>query len=155
MLSAVSWTGKGDGTSWNDGQNWSSQAVPGATDDVTINLANSQTIVYSSASGNTTVKSLSGDDPLSITGGSLTITSSSTLTGDVSMTGGSLEATGAGVTVSLTNVSSLSGASLFAESGASLTLSNVSTYSNPTSFDTTTIEATGTGSTLSLPDLTS
>jgi hypothetical protein len=34
--SAVSWTGAGDGTSWNDLHNWSSLRVPGSGDDVTI-----------------------------------------------------------------------------------------------------------------------
>jgi 6-phosphogluconolactonase (cycloisomerase 2 family) len=33
---AVSWTGKGDGKSWNDKDNWSNHTVPTGSDDVTI-----------------------------------------------------------------------------------------------------------------------
>ncbi|HEX4071489.1 MAG TPA: hypothetical protein VHX68_09975, partial [Planctomycetaceae bacterium] len=98
LLSAVSWTGVGDGKSWNNAQNWNTDTVPGASDDVTINLANSQTIVYSSAAGTTAIHSLNGSDPFSITGGSLTVTGNSTLTGSFSMTGGTLTASGSGVT---------------------------------------------------------
>ena len=155
MLSAIAWTGAGDGTSWNNAKNWSTQTVPGAGDDVTINLANSQTIIYSSAAGNTTINSLNGNDPFSITGGSLTITGNSTLTGSFSMTGGTLSASGSGVTVSATGTTTLSGASLLAESGAQLTLPNAASYSNPSSGgDETTLRATGANSTLSLPALT-
>lgn len=32
----VTWTGAGDAVSWNDGANWSSSTVPGATDDVML-----------------------------------------------------------------------------------------------------------------------
>jgi hypothetical protein len=154
LLSAVAWTGAGDGKSWNDAQNWSTRTIPGASDDVTIDLTNSQTIIYSSASGNTTIGSLNGSDPFSITGGSLTVTANSTLTGTFSMMGGAFEASGSGVTVSVNGSTTLSGANLYAENGASLTLSGVTSYANPNSFDTTTFEATGTGSTLSLPNLT-
>src|SRR5579863_8189581 len=66
MLSAVSWTGGGDGKNWSDPHNWSSGAVPSASDDVTISLANSQTIVYSSAAGTSTINSLNGNDPFAI-----------------------------------------------------------------------------------------
>jgi len=128
MLAAVSWTGAGDGTNWNNAQNWSTQAVPGAGDSVTINLTNSQTIVYSSSACNTTIQSLNGNDPLSITGGSLTITGNSTLTGNFSMTGGALAASGSGVTVSATGSTTLSGANLTAEGGATLSLPGATTY---------------------------
>jgi RHS repeat-associated protein len=155
LLTAVAWTGAGDGTSWNNAKNWSIQTVPGAGDDVTINLASSQTIIYSSAAGNTTINSLNGNDPFSITGGSLTITGNSTLTGSFSMTGGKLTASGSSVTVSATGTTTLSGGSLLAESGAQLTLPNAASYSNPSSGgDGTTLEATGANSTLSLPALT-
>lgn len=36
IASAVTWTGQGDGTSWDDGKNWSSSQVPEADDEVTI-----------------------------------------------------------------------------------------------------------------------
>ncbi|HUB25227.1 MAG TPA: hypothetical protein VL992_07335 [Tepidisphaeraceae bacterium] len=36
LLSAITWTGSDDGKSWNDPGNWSGDAVPTGTDDVTI-----------------------------------------------------------------------------------------------------------------------
>ena len=97
LLAAVSWTGLGDGQLWSDPNNWSAEAVPVAGDDVSINLPGNPTIVYSAAAGNTTVNSLNGSDSLSITGGSLTVTANSTVSGSFSMTGGTLTATGSGV----------------------------------------------------------
>jgi hypothetical protein len=38
LLSAVSWDGGGDGTSWIDADNWSDNEVPDADDDVLIDL---------------------------------------------------------------------------------------------------------------------
>jgi RHS repeat-associated protein len=50
LLTAVSWTGSGDQHSWADPNNWSTQAVPGQFDDVTIN-----------APANTTISIVHGD----------------------------------------------------------------------------------------------
>jgi hypothetical protein len=38
LLTAITWDGGGDQTSWNDAANWSDDAVPTAEDDVTIGL---------------------------------------------------------------------------------------------------------------------
>src|SRR5271169_6649969 len=48
MLAAVSWTGLGDQINWTDPNNWSTQAVPGPSDDVTISIAGNPTIQLSS-----------------------------------------------------------------------------------------------------------
>ena len=154
MLAAVAWTGLGDHINWSDPLNWSSGALPGASDGVTINLAGSQTIVFSSTLGSRTVASLNGSDPLSITGGSLTVTGNSTLTGTLSMNGGSLNASGTGVAFTATGVTTISGAGLTALGGASLTLPNLSSYSGAIGA-TNTVQASGTGSLLSLPNLLS
>src|SRR5436305_768373 len=37
LLSAVAWTGGGDGVNWTDPANWSGGALPGAADDVLMN----------------------------------------------------------------------------------------------------------------------
>jgi len=39
----VTWTGDGDGTSWSDAANWSSQQVPGSGDDVVIDAPSDST----------------------------------------------------------------------------------------------------------------
>src|SRR5262245_17184085 len=55
VLAPVLWTGGGDGKSWQDGNNWSTHAVPGTSDDVTINVANNPTII---SNGSVTIQSL-------------------------------------------------------------------------------------------------
>ena len=42
------WNGGGDGTSWNDPNNWSSGATPGAGDDVQIDLPGDVTVNFTS-----------------------------------------------------------------------------------------------------------
>lgn len=39
QAASVSWDGGGDGSSWSDATNWSGDAVPGADDDVTIDMS--------------------------------------------------------------------------------------------------------------------
>ncbi|QQS43898.1 hypothetical protein IPM65_07240 [Candidatus Roizmanbacteria bacterium] len=36
QAASVSWDGGGDGAFWTDPENWSNDAIPGATDDVTV-----------------------------------------------------------------------------------------------------------------------
>ena len=49
MLAAVAWDGGGDGTNWSDANNWSSNAVPGAADDVTIDVPGAVTVLVRGA----------------------------------------------------------------------------------------------------------
>ena len=153
LLSNVSWTGSGDGKSWTDPSNWSDDAVPAASDNVTINLSSNPTIQITT--GNQAVQSVTSTDPISISGGSLAVTANSTLSGGLTMTGGSLTASGSSVTLSVTGTTTVSGASLTAESGATLSLPQLTSYSNPAGSSSNVLEATGTGSTLNLPALTS
>ncbi len=55
----ISWTGNGDGTSWSDPANWLGNSVPIATDDVLINVASNQPVIFDASAGNKTVHSLS------------------------------------------------------------------------------------------------
>ena len=68
----VNWIG---GSSfWDIATNWGSNPLlPGAADDVVINVAGAQTVTH--RSGTNTINSLSilGDDMLAVTGGSLTV----------------------------------------------------------------------------------
>jgi autotransporter-associated beta strand protein len=49
-LSVVSWDGGGDGARWNDPLNWDSDGLPGASDDVIIDVAADPSIVLDGAS---------------------------------------------------------------------------------------------------------
>ncbi len=152
LLSNVSWTGQGDGTTWTQASNWSNDAVPTASDDVTINLSGNPTIQITT--GTQSVHSLTSTDPLSISGGSLSVAASSTLSGGLAMTGGSLIANGSGINLTVTGATTDSGGSLFAQAGATLSLPALTSDSGPTGF-TATLQATGTGSKLVLGGLTS
>ncbi len=97
-LSAVSWTGSGDGTSWSDKDNWSGHAVPTSADDVTINVASNPTIVVSAGQA---ARSLQLSDTLAINaGGTLAITATSQIAaaGKLTLGGGTLTVTGAVLT---------------------------------------------------------
>src|SRR5437868_6507352 len=73
---AISWTGTVD-DDWNNDGNWSGGLVPGALDDVTIDALGAAAIVH--ASGFHSIRSLTviGDDSLTMSGGSLAVTSTS------------------------------------------------------------------------------
>lgn len=76
LFAAVSWDGGGDGSSWNDPNNWSGDSTPADNDNVTI-AAGSPTIVLSGASEQ--VATLTCSRQLAISGTLLTVTSSATL----------------------------------------------------------------------------
>jgi hypothetical protein len=151
LLSGVSWTGAADGTSWAVAGNWSDNAIPGPGDDVTINLSGNPTIAITT--GSESVHSITSSDPISISGGSLTVAANSSLSGGLAMTGGSLVATGSGISLNVTGTTTVSAAGLYAENGATLSLSTLTGYTGATA--TNTLEATGNGSVLALPNLSS
>src|SRR4051794_39085601 len=126
LLAQVTWTGGGDARNWTDVNNWSGHAVPGPADDVTINLAGSPTIQI--ASGTQSVHSVSSSDPLTISGGSLSVAASSSLSGGLTMTGGSITATGSGTSLSVTGTTTVTTGSLFAQNGATVSLPQLSSY---------------------------
>ncbi len=148
----VEWISSSSGN-WNTASDWSTGVVPSSNQEVIIDVSGaSPTITISS--GSMSVYSITADDPLSITGGSLTVASDSTISGGLAMTGGSLVANGSGATLTVSGTTIVSGANLYAEGGATLTLQDLTSYSNP-SGGTTYFQATGAGSTLSLPALAS
>jgi RHS repeat-associated protein len=99
-------------------------------------------------SGNQSVKSLADDDPLSITGGSLTVTANSTIVNGLVMTGGSLTANGTGVKLTVTGPTTINSATLHAQNAATLNLAQL------TSIDGDNIYADG-GGAVSLLGVTS
>jgi hypothetical protein len=153
LLSTVDWISTTSGN-WDVASNWSDDAVPGPGDDVVINVSGATPTVTIST-GNQSVHSITASDPLSITGGSLTVAADSAIGGGLAMTGGSLVANGSGISLAVTGTTTVFGASLYAEGGAALSLSQLTSYTEPNTFSSSTLEATGSGSLLSLPALTS
>ncbi len=145
MLSAVAWVGAGDGHSWGDTANWSSNALPGVNDDVTINVTGNPTIVFNA---NSSIHSLTDTDSLNIAGGTLTLTAgASHVAGSLTVSpGATLMVNGAGVTFTDGTATTIDAANLYAFGGASMTLAAATSYAGPTaSFQSTTIQARGVG----------
>ena len=112
LLSAVSWTGAAGDNNWDTASNWSTDSVPGAGDDVTIDIA--ANVVHSERVSDS-INSLTSSEPLTISGGTLSIAAASTIDNTLSITGGTLTGTG-DVTVSglvTLTAGTLSGASEF------------------------------------------
>ncbi len=159
LLSNVSWVGDGNDNLWSDPQNWSDDNVPVAGDDVTIDKSGEFTIVYDATAGETTIDGLNGSDALSITGGSLTIattsaaspTPTSTLTGDLTIAGGSLVASGPQTSVTASGPVTATYGTLSAQGGANFSLPGLTSF-NGTGM---TFSADGSGSTLDISGITS
>jgi hypothetical protein len=147
----ITWDGGGDGASWHDPLNWSGDAMPGAGDDVVVNVATNLT----HSSGDTVVRSIQCNAHLQVVGGSITVSGgASSLDGPLSMaTGTRLIAAGSGTTVAATNAVQISGASLFAYAGATLRLEGVRSFEGGPDANTE-FRADGPGSVLALPGLT-
>jgi hypothetical protein len=71
MLSTVTWINPSGGD-WDTPGNWNTGSVPGPADDAVINVAGNVQITHSQKVTDN-VKSITGSDPLSISGGSLQV----------------------------------------------------------------------------------
>lgn len=93
LLTAVSWTGNAGDNLWSTPGNWSSNAVPGSADDVTIDVASDPQVRFTAAAGSRTINSLLSRENLSFEGGSLKILTTGRLEGAIgaAMAGGTLE----------------------------------------------------------------
>src|SRR5579871_2761170 len=92
----IAWTGGAGTLNWTDPQNWSTGAVPGAADDVTISVAVSGAISISS--GAQSIHSLTDTSAaLVLSGGSLTLAAASTTSKNFTESAGTLTASGAGL----------------------------------------------------------
>ena len=72
LLTNVLWDGGGGDNLWTTAQNWSGDVVPGADDDVTINVGDNPTVRLNA--GDLTVKSLQTSEALVLSGHSLQVT---------------------------------------------------------------------------------
>ena len=91
LLSAVTGTGGAGDNNWDTAANWNTDSVPGSADDVTIDIA--ANVVHSDDVSDS-INSLTSAEPLTISGGTLSIASASTIGGALTISGGTL--TGAG-----------------------------------------------------------
>ena len=119
LLSAVSWTGGAGDNNWDTPGNWSTDTVPGSGDDVTIDIAAN---VVHSDNVTDSINSLTSTEPLTISGGTLSIASASTIGGALTINGGTLTGTGDVSVSGLVTLTSgtLSGSSSLNANGAML-----------------------------------
>ena len=123
LLSAVTWTGGGGDNNWDTAANWSTDSVPTSGDDVTINIAAN---VVHSDNDDDSINSLTSTEPLTISGGTLSIAAASTIDSTLSITGGTLTGTG---NLSVSGLVTLTAGTL---SGASELNANGGMLINPT-----------------------
>lgn len=127
LLAAIFWDGGGGNFLWTNANNWSTNTLPTAADDVTIDLPSAITVTLSS--GTHSINSLTCAEGLTFSGGSLTIAAASTISGTFTLSGASTVLTGAG-NLNLTGPSNwttgaMSGTgTTFIRNGSTLTLGN-------------------------------
>jgi fibronectin-binding autotransporter adhesin len=150
LLTAITWSGAGDGTTFTSAANWIGGVAPGPNDHAIIG-ASSTTI---GLSGDISVESIVSGAPLDVTSGSLTVDSgaSQANAGLTVASGAALYATGGGTSFEATGATVIDGASVFAQDGGSLTLPGLTSY---TTSSTTALSVDGAGSMLNLDALTS
>jgi len=84
LLAAVSWDGGGGDFNWSNAVNWSGDALPGASDDVTIDFgANDFSVVH--GAGTDSIRSLTSSASLTVAGGELCVSANSTIAGDLAL----------------------------------------------------------------------
>ncbi|MGE0860758.1 MAG: hypothetical protein AB7P42_16725, partial [Gammaproteobacteria bacterium] len=112
----VNWLPDADGF-WDVVANWSSNpALPGTVDDVTLDVGGTTVRTVTHRSGTTTINSLTSQENISLTGGTLSIAAASSLAGLFSQSGGLLSGTG---TLTVSGAASLGGGAM---SGAGTTV---------------------------------
>ena len=77
LLSAVAWTGGGGDMQWNNAANWSGNATPGATDDVTIGNVSSSPITVSGA--DVSIHSLNSSNAIEVMTNQFSVAAASTV----------------------------------------------------------------------------
>jgi hypothetical protein len=92
LLAAVSWDGGGDGVNWTDANNWSTNALPGPGDDVTIDVAGSPNVRLQA--GTQSIRSLTCAESFELGFGELSLATASTITGPFTFGFGTLSGAG-------------------------------------------------------------
>jgi len=148
----ITWDGDAGNFLWQDATNWSDDVLPGANDDVVIDVAGEVTVTNTAS---VTIRSLQSSNHLTLTAGTFRVTAgSSVVEGQLTATGGPLlSATGAGTTLTLAGPVNPGGVNLEAAGGAVLALPTLTTYSKPAGCALITWQASGAGSVLNFPGL--
>ena len=88
MLAVVAWDGGGDGTLWTDRFNWNGDQLPGANDDVEIDVAQNPQIEL--AIGNQSIRSLRTAEAFLLSGGTLQVATSLQIENSFRIVGGTI-----------------------------------------------------------------
>ncbi len=153
QAASISWDGGGDGTTWGDPLNWSGDALPGASDDVTIDVAGAITVEHTS--GGTAIISLLCEEDFRLTGGSLTVTGTSTVNGVFTHTSyGTLTASGSGASFTVANASTGYAGDVYAQAGGVVSFLAAGIYTSVNGRGDSMVWASGVGSRLDLSGIT-
>ena len=102
----VNWVPNADGF-WDVATNWSSNpALPGAADNVTIDVGGATVRTITHQSGTDTINSLTSQENIALTGGTLNLNAASMINGSYTQSGGILGGTG---NLTVTGAATLSG----------------------------------------------
>lgn len=137
LLAAVFWDGGGDGINWTSANNWSTNALPGPSDDVTIDIATNPNLIL--PSGNQNIRSLVLNEVLRINGGTLTISTTADVNAPLTIGGGTIaggawDVTGGSLLASTSggviNNAAITGDILLNATSASVRLAGSTTFNN-------------------------
>ncbi len=154
LLALVTWDGEGNNFDWNTAANWSTNALPGAADDVVISPG--ELITVSHSSGVTSVRSVKSTAHLQILGGTFTVAAASQVDGQFVLgAGATLRAEGPDASFVASATTAINGGNLHALDGGHIALPQAVAYThNPTANDQTrTLRASGPGSVLDLSNV--
>ncbi len=88
VLATFAWDGGGDGVSWGDPLNWDNDSLPGPADDAVINVPGDITIDHSA--NFTTINSLQSSEAITLSAGTLNVTSTFQVDNTLTLAGGTL-----------------------------------------------------------------
>lgn len=148
----VSWDGGGGNNSWHTAANWSTDTVPGAADDVVVNVPGDLALSYTS--GFTTVRSLQCEEGFQFSGGTLTVTAGTSFVhGPLVLTGGELVVSGASASFTASGSATNTGTHLTARNGGQLSLPTL-THLVRTATGDLILTADGANASVVLPNVT-
>ncbi|MBX3355299.1 MAG: hypothetical protein KF724_06340 [Phycisphaeraceae bacterium] len=89
LAATRTWTGNAGNSSWHDANNWLPVGVPGATDDVVIDVPAAISVNFTT--GTATINSLECAETLNLNGGTLILSTVANVTGTIAMNGGTMQ----------------------------------------------------------------